>query len=201
MSIIDLGECESLLKQHYGIAEQDSLIILKIENLVGKASEKSIEYEILEPYNKTKLNLSICSGTDINVYVPIELSEETKKLAEEMEELGYNIFDINNKFYRDYCTPYKSSGNTDVLLSDRVEHIYNNEDAKCQGNCKFSNYIVGTKFINCTCETESQEEEEIQEKKIDKMDAKTLGQSFYYVFGTFYPYLHVYFFLIFLNIL
>ena len=180
ISIVDLGECENILKQHYGIAEEDSLIILKQETMSDKASDKNVEYEILNPYNGTKLNISICSGTNINVYVPIELSDETKKLAEEMEELGYNIFDINDPFYRDYCTPYKSSSNTDVLLSDRVEHIYNNEDAKCQGNCKFANYIVGTKFINCTCDTET-EEEEIQEKKIDKMDAKTLGQSFYYV--------------------
>ena len=181
ISIIDLGFCENLLKQHYGIAEQDSLIILKKEKISGKASEKSVEYDIYEPYNKTKLNLSICSGTNINIYVPIELSEDTKKMAEEMEELGYNIFDINDPFYRDYCTPYKSSGNTDVLLSDRIEHIYNNQDAKCQNNCKFSNYIVNTKFINCTCDVENQEEEENLEKKIDKMDAKTLGQSFYYV--------------------
>ena len=99
-----------------------------------------------------------------------------------MEEQGYNIFDINDPFYRDFCTPYKSSKKTDVLLSDRVEHIYNNEDAQCQDGCKFSNYIVGTKYINCTCDADIQEEEEEMEvKKIDKMDAKTFGQSFYYV--------------------
>ena len=72
ISIVDLGECEPLLKQQYGIAEEDSLIIIKQEKITAS-------------YNKTKLNLSICSGVNINVYVPIELSEETKKLADEME--------------------------------------------------------------------------------------------------------------------
>ena len=181
VSIVDLGECETLLKQHYGIADEDPLIILKKETMTGKASEKSIEYEVFEPYNKTKLNLSICSGVNINVYVPMELSEETKKFAEEMEELGYNIFDINDPFYTDYCTQVKSSDGTDMLLSDRVDYIYNNEDAKCQGNCRFSNYIVGTNYINCTCDAEMKEEEKIEEKRIDKMDAKTFGESFYYV--------------------
>jgi hypothetical protein len=148
--------------------------------MTDKASERSVEYDVF--FNNTKLNISLCAGTDINVYVPIELSEETKKTSEEMEEYGYNIFDINDKFYRDFCTPYKSENNTDVLLSDRVDHYYNNDDAKCQDGCKFSNYIVGTKFINCTCHTVTYEEEEgYGEKKIDKMDAKTFGQSFYYV--------------------
>ena len=101
-------------------------------------------------------------------------------MALKMEEQGYDIYNINDPFYRDYCTPYKSSENTDVLLSDRVDHIYNNEDAKCQGGCKFNNYIVGTRFINCTCDAESNEEENL-EKKIDKMDPKTFSQSFYYV--------------------
>ena len=86
VSIIDLGECESILKAHYGLTEEDTLIILKKEKTTGKASEKDVEYDVFHPYNKTKLNLSLCSGVNINVYVPIELSEETKKFAEEMEE-------------------------------------------------------------------------------------------------------------------
>ena len=101
--------------------------------MTDKASERSVEYDVF--FNNTKLNISLCAGTDINVYVPIELSEETKKTSEEMEEYGYNIFDINDKFYRDFCTPYKSENNTDVLLSDRVDHYYNNDDAKCQDGC------------------------------------------------------------------
>ena len=98
-----------------------------------------------------------------------------------MEALGYNIYDINDPFYTDICTPCKSSGNTDVLLSDRRDYIFNNEDTLCQAGCKFSNYINGTNYINCTCETKRMEEEEDLEKKIDKMDAKTFSESFYYV--------------------
>ena len=42
-----------------------------------------------------------------------------------MKELGYNIFDINDAFYQDICTPYKSSCKTDMILSDRIDYIYN----------------------------------------------------------------------------
>ena len=61
LSIIDLAECNSLLKRDNNILENDSLIYLKQENLGSKASEKNVIYEVFEPYNKTKLNLSICS--------------------------------------------------------------------------------------------------------------------------------------------
>ncbi|MBO6243132.1 MAG: BspA family leucine-rich repeat surface protein [Clostridia bacterium] len=176
-TIIDLGQCEALLKQKYNIAEGDSLIILKKETLVPK----SIEYEIYEPYNKTKLNISICSGVNINVYEPLVLSDETKKMAEELEEMGYNMFNINDRFYKDYCTLYTSSDNTDMILSDRVDHIYNNNDAQCQENCEFSNYIFGSKYVNCTCNVDHKIESASQVKKIDKMDYKKFMQSFWYV--------------------
>jgi len=179
LPIIDLGECETLLRGQYNIDEKDSLIIIKKENVANKTSEKNIEYEIFEPYNKTKLNLSICSEVDINMYVQLELSDETIKLAEELEELGFNLFDINDRFYTDYCAPYTSSSKTDMLLSDRINYIYNNIDAQCQSNCRFSNYVSGSRYINCTWNVEK--EKEVETKYIDKLNYETFGQSFYYV--------------------
>ena len=60
LSILDLGKCEDRLKNEYNIHDNDSLIYLKKENINVKSSEKDIQYEIYEPYNFTKLNLSIC---------------------------------------------------------------------------------------------------------------------------------------------
>ena len=146
-------------------------------------SEKKIEYEIFDPYTQKKLNMSICSGVNINMYMKLDLSDETKRLAEEMEGLGYNIFNIYDPFYTDFCTPYKSpSVKTDLLLSDRIDSIYKNNDAQCQGNCEFSNYFAGSKFINCTCHIQTEEEEDkVEVKTIDKYNANTILQSFYYV--------------------
>ena len=103
------------------------------------------------------------------------------KMAEELEEMGYNMFHINDGFYKDYCTLYTSSDNTDMILSDRVDHIYNNNDAQCQENCEFSNYIFGSKYVNCTCNVDHKIESASQVKKIDKMDYKKFMQSFWYV--------------------
>ena len=181
LSIIDLAECEKKLKEEYNIAEEDSLIFIKQEKVTDKESEKSIQYECYEPYNKTKLNLSLCSGININLYVPLSLSEETKTMAEQMKELGYNMFDINDKFYQDTCSPYKSSVNSDIILSDRVDTIYNNEDTRCQGNCEFSNYALGSRYISCSCPAEVETSSETQVKKIDKFEPKSIYEMFYNV--------------------
>ena len=181
LSIIDLAECEILLKEEYNINKEDSLIFIKQEKLEDKASEKDIQYECYEPYNKTKLNLSICSGVNINLYVPLKLSGETKNTAEEMKESGYNMFDINDKFYQDICSPYKSSVDSDILLSDRIDYIYNNEDSQCQDNCEFTNYFLGSRYINCTCLVEQDNRNENKEEKIDKFEAKTVYEMFYNV--------------------
>ena len=178
LSIIDFTECEALLKQEYNINENDSLIFIKQEKVTSKASEKNIRYECFEPYNKTRLNMSICSAVSINIYVPIGLSEETKNMAEQMKELGYNMFDKNDKFYNDICTPYKTTVESDILLSDRLDYIYNNEDTQCQGNCEFSDYFLGSRFINCKCNVDNNE---VIEDKVDKFETKTLYQIFYYV--------------------
>jgi len=92
----------------YHINENDSLIFVKNEKKSNKASGKKVDFDVYEPYNKTKLNLSICDGTSINIIIPVVLSEETKELYEKMKESGYDMFNINDPFYQDICTPFDS---------------------------------------------------------------------------------------------
>ena len=127
VSIINLGECEDKLREEYHIDKSDSLIIIKYENISNnlKASEKNIQYDVFEPYNKTKLNLSICEDTNVNILVKMTLSQDTKKTYDKMKEQGYDMFNINDKFYQDIYTPYKTEVNTDISLTDRKDYIYN----------------------------------------------------------------------------
>ena len=181
-SLIDLGECESILKSEYKLNDNDTLIYLKQEKLSDKSSEKDIDIEVFEPYNKTKLNLSLCSQTNINIYVKLELSPEIQNLNEELQKLGYNMFDINDPFYTDICTPYKSSVKTDMILSDRIDDIYYNEDAQCQSNCYFSGYFLGSQYINCTCNIDKDKnvkEEEFRPEKIYESFFEVLKYSNY----------------------
>lgn len=36
------------------------------------------------------------------------------------ENMGVNVFDINNFFFNDLCTPYSDNGN-DIILQDRIK--------------------------------------------------------------------------------
>ena len=174
VSILDLGQCESILKKEYKMKEEDFLIYIKQENMNCLASEKNIQYEVFEPYNFTKLNLSICEGIHINLYVKAEFGEETQKMYEQMKSMGYDMFNINDPFYQDVCTKYKSSNNTDIILSDRINYIYNNKDAQCQPNCYFTNYLPNSLFLNCTCEIV-----EYNNNEETKFSGKKIFESFY----------------------
>ena len=154
LSIIELGKCETELREKNNIDDEQVLIYLKQEITNSKTSEKNITYEVYEPINYTKLNLSICDNIPINIYVSLNLSEETNDIYEKIKELGYNMFNIDDPFYRDICTPYKSAFETDMLTDDRINYIYYNEDSECQENCEFTNYIANTGYINCTCNSQ-----------------------------------------------
>ena len=177
-SIIDLGECENILKRHYQINENVSLIIIKFEKISNISSESSLQYEVYEPYNKTKLNLSICENTTIDIYIPVILSERLQNLYEELKDLGYDLFDINSPFYQDICTPYKSTNGTDIILSDRINDIYYNDETFCQSNCKFSDYLMESQYLKCDCDIKNSQ---INTQETEKFSAKSIYESFFNV--------------------
>ena len=153
MSIIDLKECETLLRNKYNIHNNNSLIYFKMEIVSNITYEKNIQYDVYEPINKTKLDLSICENVSIDIYVPVELSEKTRRLYKSLKEAGYDLFNINDPFYLKLCTPYKTENGTDVLLEDRKNNYYYNSinETTCQSNCQFSKYDSGSKYVKCEC--------------------------------------------------
>ena len=142
-SVIDLKECADLLKRENRLDPNTDLIILKYENEnenITNGNEKSIQYEVYAPNSTTKLDLSVCSHVKINIYIPIQLTEETQELYEDLKSQGYDLFDENDRFYKDICTPYKSENGTDVLLSDRYNDYFLSNELICQSNCEYSDY-------------------------------------------------------------
>jgi surface protein len=156
-SKIDLGQCEDTLRKENNLDNETSLLILLVEKQTNESSERNTQFEIYESGTKKKLNLSACDDTPIDIYVPLVLSEEIQNLYEELKDLGYNLLDINDKFYQDICTPYKSPNNTDVLLSDRINYYYNNEETQCQPGCKASDYSLETQYLKCECSASNTE--------------------------------------------
>ena len=177
LSMIDLNKCEELLKSHYGIDESVSLIFLKFEKLTTTAAEKNVQYEVYEPVNKTKLDLSICKDAVIDLYLPISLSKKTQNLYENLKDSGYDLFNMNDSFYTDICAKYKTENGTDVLLSDRKLDYFTNETT-CQANCQYSNYSSNSQYLKCEC---NPMEENIATENMDKLNGKIFLESFYEV--------------------
>ena len=179
LSIIDLKDCADLLKSENGVDNNTDLIILKYENddLVSNGNEKSIQYEVYLPNSNTKLDLSVCSGTKIDIYTPINLNEKTKKLYDELKEQGYNLFDKNDKFYKEICSTYKSENGTDMLLADRYNDFFTPNQLICQSNCEYSDYYPDSQYLKCKCELIN--EEKIETNEPEKITGKTIGKSFY----------------------
>ena len=176
LSMIDLGECENLLKRKNNINNNVSLIIYKMEKVGIVASQKNIQYEVYNPENKQKLDLSICENENIDIYIPITLSDKTLELREDLLNYGYDLFNPNDSFYQDICTEYTSANGTDVLLSDRKIYYFNNTETSCQENCEYSKYISETQQLKYECNVK---EKEIEPESEVKFEEKLIYQSFY----------------------
>ena len=140
VSSIILGECETILKRIYGIDDNDPLIIFKVDYNITGLLIPIIGYEIYDPVNKTKLNLSHCNKSTINYNIPVTIDED-----------NLYKYDPNSEYYTDECSTYTSEDGTDILLSDRKEEFNDNNMSLCENKCDFIKYDSDTKKAICEC--------------------------------------------------
>ena len=111
--------------------------------------------------NGTVLDLnSIEEDIYVDVYVPITDLELAKfNLTKHFAEQGYDIYDINSAFYKDFCTP-AYLGDNDIALKDRKKDIYPNNITLCKKNCKYNGINIEEKRVICSCNLNSDKIEE-----------------------------------------
>ena len=157
LSIVDLGECENKIKDENNIPEELDLIIYKIDIQNPDKSLTYVQYEIYDPITFNQLSLDVCQNSLINITVPAELGAETIQFYQSLESQGYNMFDSNNEFYNDICTPYTTINNTDILLIDRKTDIYSKYSniTICQDKCSLESYNSNSNTVSCYCKAQS----------------------------------------------
>jgi hypothetical protein len=71
-TIINLGQCEEILREEYNISENESLYIKKIDVYEKGMKIPKIEYDIYYKSGKNlkKLNISVCKDTKITLLIP-----------------------------------------------------------------------------------------------------------------------------------
>ena len=141
---INLGDCENILKDIYNISKDDSLYMLQIisEEDEGMKIPK-IEYEVYYPlFNDTfsKLNLTLCEGTKIDISIPVKLDDNIDK------------YNPKSDYYNDICYKTTSESGTDISLKDRKNEFVENNMTLCEENCNFVNYNPNIEKVKCSCE-------------------------------------------------
>ena len=141
ISGIDLGLCENVLKDIYNINKDLSLIILKIDYHINYSLVPIILYEVFDPITLQKLNLSLCNNNNIKISFP------TKNI----DESNIYIYDPNNTYYINECSPTYTKLKFDLIISDRKNFFIGNNLTLCEKNCTLIKYDISTKKSFCSC--------------------------------------------------
>ena len=154
----------NFLKNKFLLDEEDKIYMTISETTKNDSYMAIIDYiykYTLE--NGENLNLSsIEEDIYINIYVPIIDLELAKfDLNKHFAEQGYDIYDINSKFYNDFC---------DITLTDRKKDIYPNNITLCKSNCKYSGVNIEEKRVICTCNLNPNKSYDNEEKLLDEDD-------------------------------
>ena len=140
ISSIKLDECEIKLKQYYNISENETLLILKIDDFIEGFVIPIILYEVYNFKTKEKLDLNICKNETINISIPVSIKED-------------NLFKYNksNEYYNDECYPYTTMKGTDITLNDRKQEFIDNKMSPCEADCEYKEYDKNLNKVLCKC--------------------------------------------------
>ena len=176
-SIIDLGDCEDKLKEHYKLNNKTELYILGIDSPNKNKSYTTNVYNYgvyLE--NGTQLDhLSVCKDSKISISSVIT-NPDLVKLddANYFSDLGYDIYHENSTFYTDNCAPASIDGN-DITLSDRKKDFYPSTISLCNESCYYTGVNFTTKRFTCECDASyAYNQESIIEEESEEDDSSYL---------------------------
>ena len=147
---VKLGECERILKRHYNLDDNISLIISMDNN--DKMDRRPKMLEVYEPINNTKLDMRLCDNRRFNFDFNVRIDE--KHLFK---------YDRFSEYYNDKCFTYTSEAGTDIILTDRRKEFIKNNMSLCERNCDFKGYDMNSKNAKCECEIKAENYEENSE--------------------------------------
>ena len=158
MTIIDLGECEDLLRKEYNISDNEILYMKKIDVIQEGMKIPKVEYDVyskLNGKNLIKLNLTVCENSKISLSIPIKITESLDKL------------NSSSGYYNDICYVATSDSGTDISLNDRKKEFVDGNQTVCQDECEFSEYDYNNQKAKCSCKVK-ESSSSLAEMKINK---------------------------------
>ena len=147
VSIINLHNCRNDLESKYG----SPIIIYKVDLKRENGITNQVEYSIYSK-NGNEIPLSECLNYKMTLSTPLDLTNTSldEKKINSTEKEGYDIFNAEDKFYTDICTPYTNENGIDVPMKKRKSDYYINMDF-CEENCEYVNFDYENYRVNCSC--------------------------------------------------
>ena len=154
LTFIELSKEQiNYLKKELNLDESETIYLLVLDTISNDSMTATswYDYKILFE-NGTELDLSnIKINIKVNISVPIRDFELSNfKEAEYFSNEGYDIYDKNNDFYKDYCLSVSINDN-DITINDRKKEIYPNNVTLCKSDCKYIGVNFEDKRIICEC--------------------------------------------------
>ena len=160
MTMIDLTDCENLLKEKNEISEDELLYIKIIDILEEGMKIPKIVFDIYvkssSGNNLKKLNLSLCENSKYNLFINSTI------------EGNIDQFNASSGYYNDVCYKAISDNGADIILKDRREEFIEKNRTLCQEDCIFSKYDNITKKVKCTCKVKYSSLLSFKDIKINK---------------------------------
>ena len=200
VSIVYLGECEDKLREYYKLPKDVDIFIFGIDSPNKNKSYVTTVYNY-EVYlsNGTQLDyLNVCEDTKISISSEILNTDLIKfDQAFYFSGLGYDIYDENNSFYKDFCAPASINGN-DITQADRIRDFSTSNISLCNESCDYSTVNFSTKRFTCECDALYN----FSSTKNDNMGGETKDRSYKYseYFLSFINYKIVVCYKLFLNV-
>ena len=125
---INFKQCENILRDIYKIGPERIITFLQLEMVDNK--EKSIvnqvEYQVYDD-NKTKLDLSICNDSNIQIFFALKENSLDIDIISFFKNKGIDIFNIKDSFFTDICQSFSDpKKQNDIVLEDRIKEIFQN---------------------------------------------------------------------------
>ena len=148
---IDFRDCEMKLREYYNLTENDTLSVFQTETASSnnRSLTNKVQYVVYDA-NNTQLNLSVCENEQIkiNFMMKNDSGFDMSKYSE-FEGKGIDILNSSDPFFNDICYTY-SDGTNDVILTDRINDIYQNYSL-CDSGCEYEGLNSTSGVVSCTC--------------------------------------------------
>ena len=148
---VDLKECEEILRNEYKMSPKETLTLFQIEidKMNNYSLTRKVEYALFNE-KKIRLDLSYCENIDIKIsYNIINDLPINKSMISYYSNMGIDVFNIKDPFFNDICYSFSNS-ESDIILKDRVEDIYQNYSL-CENNCEYEKFDIESMSVKCNC--------------------------------------------------